>query len=109
MVDESHKNPRDLKDERKKIVDMIDKEQLAEGSKNVGNIDEESKDADQTESPWTEEKDAASEIAPIEKAGVSENPVSEDMRKRFSKKHEIDEEELRKNKFKGAKAGGGCK
>lgn len=106
-----HRNPQTLKDEYDKINDSIDKSQLEEGSKDVSShgsdIDDSSQDLEPSE--FTEESEGS--IAPLEKAGSSEIEHSEDMRKRFAKKLDIDEESLRDNapETDTTPSGGGCK
>lgn len=99
MVDESHKNPRTKKDETDKILSMEDKEQLESETLDESKVVDEAEDLDSSEftSGIDNPSDGNAEANPeIDKSTRS---------KRFSKEHAIDEEELRKNKFKPAKAG----
>jgi hypothetical protein len=83
MAESNHKNPKDKKSEMEKIISQIDKEQLEDGSKTVGDIEDASQDLYPDE--FTEEREGS--IAPQEKSGSEEIEHSEDMRKRFAKKH----------------------
>lgn len=76
----------------KTIAQIDGKEQLEEGSKKVS---EDLEDAIEENTDFSEETEGS--IAPIEKSGSSEIEHSEDMKKRFCKKHEIDEQALRDN------------
>lgn len=81
-----------MKKKRAETVDKIEKGDLVDPEQDF-DIEEEGKDADQTESPWTEETEG--KIAPLSKSGSSEIDSKKD--KRFSRKIEIDEKALREN------------
>jgi hypothetical protein len=88
----------ELKKERKKTVDMLEKDQIDKDVPEFPEIDEESEDIPRDE--FTIEKEE--NIAKQYKAG-DPAPIVKD--ERFSKEHEIDEAELRKNKQKNAPSG----
>lgn len=106
MVNENEKSP--LEKERSKTLRLLDTENVK--GESFESIPEEelleaSEDQDQNEDPFTEETARNTHIAPTSKAGSSEIDTEKDSR--FSKEHEIDESELRKNKQKNAKSGSG--
>lgn len=101
----NHENPKDLKSERKKIVGMVEgKEQLKDETLDESKVQDEAEDLEPSE--FTSGTDAMADGNAEADPEIDQSSAST----RFSKKHELDEKELRKNKgIKDIKSGGGCK
>jgi hypothetical protein len=86
LVDDAHRNTSDLRDTKKKTVDMLEKDSLKEEKLNEDVVNEAVEDVPSDES-WVEQ--TRGKTAPIEKSGSSE--ISKDTRsKRFSKEHAVE-------------------
>lgn len=93
-ITKSSENQEPLKAQKKKTLDLIEKDQIENGL-GKDELDEELEESVDETTDFSEEKEDS--IAPLSKAGTSELDRSA-IDERFSKEHEIDEQALRKHK-----------
>ena len=80
-------NENPLKKQKNKTIGMVEDSQTSSGNKDVDELTQTVEDVPSDEN-WVEEKEG--KIAPVENAGSTEIPVTDDMRKRFAKTHDFD-------------------